>query len=183
MEYQGLDFIKNLIWEEVFDIWEKNEASDPSWIKHAQTRGFKTWREWRETMVPALNLDRLEWSLYQIKNPNQIVPLFHSGPFKAWSMFYNGKSSVLFKDLIQQKSVQSNNRLQKMISNFPTESSIIGVNTRSNNIVIIEGMHRCLALSYCAGKKEPLNADLKIALADYPKDRLPLLGTSRKISN
>lgn len=176
MDNNDFIFIKSLSWDDVFAIWEANEASDPSWVAHAQSRGFPSWHAWRRQYVIPLGLDKLTWALYDICYPLQIISSFHAGPFKAWAKYYGDKPSVPFRELIQHAGVQANTRLQNIIKNFPPKSTIIGVQTAIGNTTIIEGTHRCLAATYLINKNTPPQMKMQIALATSPLDHFPIIG-------
>ncbi len=174
-EPNKFELIKPLTWEDVFSIWENNEATDPSWVRHAtKSRGFSSWQDWRQSHANKLILPSLNWALYKLSD-NTEIPNFHAGPFGAWAKHYNGKNSISFLELIKIPAVLENKRLKQMINNFPKKLNMIAVRKPSGIIVIIEGTHRCLAYAYLLGNKNFQNSDVKIALAEYPREKLALV--------
>ena len=175
MNQDNLKLIKSLKWSDVFSIWEINEASDQGWILHAtKNRGFPSWQAWRQSYASKFGLSDLHWNLYEIID-SAVLSTFHAGPYGAWAKYYDNKNSLPFNKLIKHSAVQANKRLQKMIRNFPDEMNLIGVRKPSGIIVIIEGTHRCLAFTYLQINKVISKLEVKIALADYPKEKIPLV--------
>jgi DNA-binding transcriptional MocR family regulator len=180
MNIKGLRFVKSLSWDSVFKIWEVNEAGDPSWQAHAKSRDFFDWRAWRQVYTDQLGLEKLSWSYYSVLNPVQTIPAWRAGPFRAWAKFYNNQHSVPFSELIQHQGVQANKRLQKMIKNFPVKMNLIGVQTAMDQVIIIEGTHRCLAYVFLLDKSlAPTKCSLNIALAPTKLNHLPLVTKGR----
>ena len=173
----NLEFIQKLTWDEVFDIWRKNEAYEGShWHSHYQSRGFKTWEDWRMSYVKPFGLEDLNWQLFSINDPLKAAPLFHGGPFRSWvEKFYQGQEFPSFADLAQNPLVQSHQGIQSFIKNFPKQTTLTGIILKGK-IIIFEGMHRCAALALAAKNGIKIDSEIKIALAEYNKDLIPVIG-------
>ncbi len=175
-----LQHIRPLTWEEVFDVWRQNEASNPAWIKHYQSKGFSSWEEWRNATHGPINGDEREWYLYRVLNPLESVPTFRGGPFKSWKkMYFEGKDSPRFSELILHPGLQNHDGLEKLIAGFPKATTISGL-MAGGNIYTIEGMHRCCAMVLAAQRGLHLTTELSLMLAEYPEPSLPELGTGPK---
>ncbi|MFA5187842.1 MAG: hypothetical protein WC460_00590 [Patescibacteria group bacterium] len=176
-----LDLIKELTWPDVFEIWRQNEDYPNShWITHWQSRGFKSWEEWRQTYVQPLGLADLKWQLYNIPEPLIILPFCHGGPFRSWvELYYHGQTAPSFSSLAQDQKVEKNSGVQTMLKNFPVQTIISGVIV-NGEIRIVEGMHRATALAVAAKNGIKLNSLVKMALAKHPEKNLPIVGRFQK---
>jgi hypothetical protein len=169
-----MKFIKRLSWDEVFSAWRSDEANLPRWIKHYKARGFPSWDEWRKNTTKDVDLASLDWKLFDVEKPLDEVPHFQGGPFRAWEKYYGGKTTAPFSEIIKSKELREGEIVKEMMSNFPKETQLVGLKT-GERVVIIEGMHRCCALSLLASQNENLQAKVSIALAEF-KGELPSMG-------
>jgi len=168
-----LEFIKNLSWPEVFEIWRKNEKSRPNWEKHFKSRGFSSWEEWRSKYAEAFRCAEAKWVLYKITNPVRDVPLFYGGPFRAWiERFYKDKKTMTFRRLADLPDIQVHQGTDEMVANFPKDTKITGLIV-DGEIYIIEGMHRCAALALMNQRGLKHDSDVFITLAQSPSTKLP----------
>lgn len=177
----NLKLIKPLTWPEVFEIWRQNEDYPGShWISLWQERGFKSWEAWRTTYIKPNGLDELQWGLYEIENPPQAIPLFHGGPFRSWiEKFYQGRENPTFAALAEMLEIQAHQGILNMLANFPKETTISAV-IINKEAYVVEGMHRCAALALAAKQSLKLDSRVKVALAQYNRDKLPIVGKGQK---
>lgn len=181
MDYKKeLSLIKKIPWEEVFGYWHNNEKDNEDWIKLYRQRGYNNWHDWRMTYAKPLLLDELDWSLYKIKEPLNIVPNFFGGPFTVWKKYYYGeKDSLQYKDLLNDKVLNRiDGKVYRLTKNFPAQTYLIGV-VVDGRIVIVEGTHRCLAISLMAKDNKDFNTIVYIALAPSKLDKLPIVGGTK----
>ena len=82
--------------------------------------------------------------------------------------------SLQFKELAQRTELQQDTLIQEIIQNFPKEPTLIGL-IKDNRIIIIEGMHRCIALTVAQSSGIEITSDMSIILAEFNAE-LPLLG-------
>ncbi|MCX6763130.1 MAG: hypothetical protein NTZ97_00120 [Candidatus Moranbacteria bacterium] len=175
-KYPNLKLVKPLKWEEVFDIWRQNEASDPKWMEHYKSRGFATWEAWRETYAVPFKCAEADWGFYVITNPLQDIPNFCGGPFRGWKEnHYGEKDTMTFAKLANLDHFQNFYKTEDIIKNFPNGTIISGMEV-DGDIYIIEGMHRCLAIALAKKRGLDMPIDIKIALAKSPQGKLPLVG-------
>lgn len=173
-----LEFIKSLTWKNVFDSWEKNEADLDHWIQHYRKKGFDSWCDWRTKTVKDLNPSGLQWGLYNIVDPFVSVPKFYGGPFRAWiKNIYNNSNILIFSEIIKNRQIKINIKMEKILDNFPTNNFLVGI-VFKNDVVIIEGMHRCCAITLAASRNQLLKTSISIALANFNENKIPLLGKS-----
>lgn len=171
-----LEYIKPLSWEETFGFWRDNEASSPNWIKVYKSRGFKSWDDWRKTYVKQLGCEKLQWHLYKLIDPAKHTPSFYGGPYRTWvERFYGGKRIRKFSEIIELTEIQDHKGINSIANNFPEETVIIGLEVKGE-IVTIEGMHRCCAIALMSKNKKEIKSNIVIALAEYPKNNLPVIG-------
>jgi hypothetical protein len=170
-----LKFIRDLTWEDVFDFWRKGEAHIPRWIEHYKSGGYNSWDEWREHTLSNFPYRNLDWKLFEVKDPIQTIPSFFAGPFRAWkAKYYDGNNAVTFADLAKNEELQNSQIIREMVSNFPNETYLLGLQT-NKGIVIIEGMHRCCALAIAGRNGKLIQTKVFIALAEF-KGELPKMG-------
>lgn len=172
-------FEKELPWQEVFGFWQVNESKSDYWIDLYRSRGYSNWSEWRMTYVEPLLMDKLDWKLYDIKDPLATVPGFYCGPFTAWQKYYHRGGLRQYKDLIRGKNLSAKeSKISGLAENFPVGVILIGLIVK-NGIVIIEGNHRCLVLTLMAKNKRKFFGQVSIALAASKLDELPVIGGTR----
>jgi hypothetical protein len=177
----NLKLIKPLTWPDVFAIWRQNEDyPDSHWIKLWQERGFKSWQDWRASYIKPLGLDELPWGLYEITDPLQAIPLFHGGSFRSWiKMFYQGRDNPTFTELAEKPEIQAHQGILNMLASFPAQTTITAV-VINDEAYVVEGMHRCAALALAAKQGKKLDTRVKVALAQYNQDKLPIVGKGQK---
>lgn len=179
LDSKQFEYLHSITWEDVFEYWRQSEANNPAWVQHYLKKGFSSWEEWRNTTHGPLKGSKLKWSLYQITNPSKTVPTLRGGPFNSWkTRYYNCKNSPRFSELITHPDLQNHKGLEKMVSNFPKETTITGL-LANNDIYTIEGMHRCCAFTLAVQQGTPVQTNMKIMLAEYPQVTLPELGENR----
>jgi hypothetical protein len=143
---ENLSFIRNLTPEEVFEIWRANEAHLPHWqeyLKH-EKEGV-SWEQWRSKNARKFGLYGKEWKLYQVENPCEVVPSWFGGPFDGWSEYYGGQESTTFARLTETSAAEIP-AVKAMVESFPNETTVTAL-VRGGRVVVIEGMHRCVALA------------------------------------
>lgn len=174
----NLKFIKSMTWEEVFESWEEGEADLEHWIEHYKKRGFHSWKDWRSNSIKDLNLEKMSWKLYEITDPLKNVPLFHGGPFRAWiKNIYQGSETPMFSKIVNNHEIKSSIEINQILKNFPKNNVLVGLATKEG-VVIIDGMHRCCAIALAAQRNQNLETEIFIAIANFPEDKVPLLGNA-----
>jgi len=167
LDNKQFEFIKPLTWEEVFKIWEDNELNQSHWQEYYEKKGFKSWLDWRKKYLEPIEALSKKWKLFKVINPIKSVPNFHGGPYKGWwKNFYQGQNLPIFAD-IKEHPIAAD-----YLKNLPAKTTIIAWNTEIG-IVIIEGMHRCAAITKAAKEKQDLKLDLNMAIADCLLSDIP----------
>lgn len=171
---EGFKHVRSISWQDVFSAWEKNEANLPHWIEHYTNRGFSSWKDWRNSSIENLNLNALEWNLYEISDPLATIPKLYAGPFRAWiRKYYGGKSMVAFSELAKNTEIQNDAGIHEIISNFPSETVLICL--QNKELTVVDGLHRCCAVALAKEKGIPIASKVYVACAAFPGE-LPLLG-------
>jgi len=181
-----MDISKELIWKkiitwpEVFELWHQNEKDNENWKKLYQQRGYDNWHDWRMSYAGPLGLDKLSWDYYEIIDPIKTVPNYYGGPFTVWKKYYYGdKDTLPYKDLLAEQVLRRiDGKVLKLAENFPKNTNLLGL-IHKGRVVIIEGTHRCLAVSWLAKQGRPLNARINIALAQSNLSKLPIVGGTK----
>ena len=173
-------WIRELSFADVFEIWRSNEEGKERWESHAREHGFSGWEEWRMRYVKALGLQKRYWSLYQVIDPLAVVPRWHGGPFKTWmERHYGGIFMPTFAQLARRPDMQEHAGLKKMQGVFPRTTTVIAL-FRNNQLVVIEGMHRCVAIASAARAGRQIETDFFAALADASGEELKPVGQFRR---
>lgn len=173
-KHTGLHKLRDLSWLEVFSNWREAEISSPSWRALYTARGFDTWESWRMTYAHGLSLPSLLWELYEVPHPLTFIPTCVGGPFQGWhDRYYGTLQKPTFAELATVPALQQHVKIRECQKNFPKHTTLIAVEL-TGDIVIIEGMHRCVAIALAAAESQPLKTDLQIALAHHPSPTLPI---------
>jgi hypothetical protein len=173
---QELIFVKSISWDEVFSLWEEQESGLAHWIEHYTRKGYSTWKEWRSHTIKEIDLSRVAWNLYEIKNPSACVPQFQAGPFRTWMKKYYGKERTRsFKYLAEIPEIRADHNIRELINNFPDESTMIGLCT-GDAVTIIEGLHRGCAVALAGLDGVSIEKKVYLACAEYNGD-IPLMGS------
>ncbi len=177
-----LRYIRNIDWEDVFDDWRKNEASQEGWQRTAQEKGWPDWETWRSYLADLLRLKEREWKLYTIDNPAEVIPKFLVGPFNSWQKIVPPSeiNQINFEKYLRLdlERWRTHGKVEGLIENYPQRTRIIGlIEPKSQKIVGIEGTHRCMAIALAEHEGIPLPADIhvELALAKIQADERDLL--------
>jgi len=158
---KGLSLIKKSSWTEVFATWKSQEGSDPIWQEFARReKGWDSWEAWRSHASQQWSAASRDWSLYSIENPNESIPDFLLGPFKAWQGHFDEKLVHTFRDLVAKKQewVRENSGIKSRLNKFPADTQLIGVYLpKSDQIMILEGHHRCSAVALAVASGTPIH--------------------------
>jgi hypothetical protein len=175
-----LEFIKNLSWPEVFEIWRQNEEGGQNWIEHFKSRGFDTWEEWRMRYAEPFRCPEANWGLYRLKNPVRDLPSFWGGPFRSWKeKFYKDRDSMTFQELAATSEIQTHGTVNDMVKSFPNPTTLSGM-VVDGEVYIIEGTHRCLALALMNQRGLAHEGEVFLTLAESPGGKLPVVGLFKK---
>jgi hypothetical protein len=83
----------NIPWEEVFEYWRCNEATDENMNK-AFSLGYLRWAPWRvEKYVIPLDCRNANWNLFNVEKPLEVKSLY-AGPIQPWIDTYYGNKSI-----------------------------------------------------------------------------------------
>lgn len=161
-----------IAWEKIFEIWRETEADQEKWVNYYQGKGFSSWKDWRQSYVERFGYNKKSWDIYSIIRPLEVVPHFHGGPFRTWiNKYYHGEELPTFQRLVEMGDVKANSAVVEISKNFPLKTFLIGL-LIDGEVVIIEGMHRCCAMTLMKEQKEELKSIVEIALAEYSKEEI-----------
>lgn len=174
-----LKIIKKISWDDVFEVWRKNEDYPGShWIPLWQERGYESWDEWRRYYADRFQLQGLDWTMYEIINPMEFIPQIAGGSFSSWvKKFYQGEDNPMFTKIVQHPDIQNHQGVLEFMDNFPAETIISGV-VLKDKIVVVEGMHRCAAIALAAKRGKSIKTKMQICLAEHFLEKLPVSGQS-----
>lgn len=172
----NIELIRYSDWPEVKGIWQEDEDSDAFRREYAE-QGYDTWESWRKIIIDPLHLDKLDWKVYDVKNPLTVVPGFRGGPFVPWkNMYYGDKTLPTFADIVATKDtdVATRNKFAEIIA-MQKPICLIGLQ-QGNDIYIIEGMHRSTSLALAAYRGLEISVSVKLFLAESDLPEFPMIG-------
>ena len=79
-----------------------------------------------------------------------------------------------FKDMAKDSKLQNNPSVLAIVKKFPEKSTLIGIK-KNDNIILIDGMHRCSVIAVAHEIGAAIHTNLSIILAEFPGD-VPILG-------
>lgn len=176
-----LHFSKNVTWDDVFSVWKANEGTDPIWQEFAKTeKGWESWEAWRGYQASLFRASEREWKVYELTDPNALVPKFRLGPFQGWQKHFEEKNVHTVEDLVRDHRgwVEENTGIRSRRENFPQDTQFIGMYFQdSEAIVLYEGHHRAAAIALAIAEGQPLvfSQPPTIALTSIPGDGSALL--------
>lgn len=171
-QYKSLVYENDINWRDIFAVWRAYEAYQKDWQEHWVSRGFESWDDWRENYIAPLEPDTQVWKIYRINKPSQDVALMYGVPSRGWQeKCYMGETTKMLGDILDHSIVKENTKIKSVINNFPFQTMLTGV-VYGDKIVLIEGMHRALALAQMENSPK---ADVMIALANF-EGELPSIG-------
>ena len=178
-----MNFVKNTTWEEVFNKWEKGEASNPDWIRCAiKVKGWSDWKSWRKFSASQIGADKRNWQIFEFTDPINEVPEMLVGPYTGWQSRLPEKNIGTFNDLLnipeQYSFFSKHDKVISIMNNLPFSTELIGIARDDiNKIVCVEGHHRAVAIALAkkAGKRINFGRDIKIALTHLQENEVSIL--------
>lgn len=188
----SLNFKNGLSWDNVFDVWRKNEVDHPGWIHTAtEVKGWPDWETWRRYQASHLELAEREWTLYEFLDPQKQIPEMLVGPFKSWQeqLPEPMRLQVTFHDFIVERLdwAKGHNRIPDMMEHFPSPTQMMGLYLEDQErLLCFEGSHRAAAVALASiegnivdfGSQKPL-----IAVATISGDTNELLARALEIGS
>ena len=156
-----MKLIGNTTWPEIYEEWRRVETQNDIWCAHYKNRGHKTWEEFRDPQIQNLSLPNLTWKLYEL-DPSEI-PSLRCGPFEGWQKLAKELGDDTFKTLSKSPHFADHPKVIDLKKHFPSEIQLIALNT-NNTPQLIEGHHRCIALTQLLCKNTPPNSKITLAL-------------------
>lgn len=171
----GIQKIGPTTWAAIWRRWLRDEGQLKKWRRHLQQEGFASWSEWRRAVVVApFGLSRRRWTLYQVMDP-QVVASWSGGPFPRWVAGpYRGARTRTFRWLASSGR-STEERQPRATKALPTQMFMFGLVYRGR-IVVLDGMHRSVAIAERLRAKQKIKTKIVIALAKTSK--LPKLNRS-----
>lgn len=161
---KGLEFIRDMTWEEVFATWEQVEEG--YWDKLIAERGFANWKEWRQRYLAPFLPETRSWGLYLIHEPEATIPDFWVGPYPGWKKYFPaGAGEAHFSDLITNKDLPENDKIAAITRYFPEETTMMGIKHK-DEVVLLDGTHRAAAITLAGSQNKKIASAVFIMLAD-----------------
>jgi hypothetical protein len=178
----SLSVVRDLTGEEVFEIWRQNEEHLPHWQAYWGDKGFSSWEEWRHPYADALKLNEQTWKLYRVNDALNTVTQFRGGPFGSWiDTYYADRVMPTFAELAHSEALQELIDREGRITNFPQRTTLTGL-VVGDDVIIIEGMHRAVALAIAHERGAEVQSEILIALAEASPEEIPERLASRENS-
>lgn len=172
----NLKLVKKLTWEEVFEIWRKDEEDLEHWKEYWKAKGFKSWADWRMKQVRATNADKLKWALYEVKDPLKTIPAWKGGPTTTtWLKYFyaplgkNAQDLPTFAELATSPAVANHYYIRDLTKTFPKTTTLMAIKT-SQGIVVVQGLHRACAIALSVAWNHPVKTKVRVALAKIKDD-------------
>ncbi len=177
MEIDGLKFIEETDWENIFSKWKEREGNRREWQKTAIEKGWKNWEEWRSNWVNSIKAKEKKWTRYQIIDPFKSIPNFLVGPSKSWQKAFDKRDQLnkSFATIIQKIDYSNNKKINSLLKDFPQSTEFIGLILPNRKITLIEGHHRATTIAYSLSKK------IKLKIQNRPTIALTFFKESEKI--
>ena len=175
-QYNSLQYIHDIKWCDIFAVWRGYEAYQKDWQNHWEARGFKSWDKWRKDYISPLKPENKKWSIYRIENPKVDFSKIYGVPSRGWKKnVYGDERTIPLSEVVKKISAdeQKNKKVEAIKNNFPYQTMLTGI-INNGRIILVEGMHRGVALAMM-GEKE-VKGDVVIALAEYDEDLDIILG-------
>jgi hypothetical protein len=155
-----MKFVRNITWQEVFEIWRKSESMNPEWILCAtQKKGWESWELWRKYSASQIYAEYRTWKLFECNNPMNEIPAMLLGPYTAWQSQLEEKNKISFKDFLdipkQMNKWKKNKKVSSLSKEIPFSTEFIGIVREDNKkIVCLEGHHRAMAFALAKKTRE-----------------------------
>lgn len=115
------------------------------------------------------------WWRFNIHEPLITVPGFFGGPSKTWiKLHYRKPALVRFSEFAHPKAFHENEKIMSLLHAFPKETEVTGLVTDTNDIVIIEGTHRCTALAIAGTIGIEIDTKITISLTSWKENDFPV---------
>lgn len=138
---------------------------------------FSTGKHYQSSFIEA---DKRLWKIYEITDPNKVIPAFRIGPFQGWQQHFMEKNRHTFADLVRDKTdwVSQNIGVRVRLEHFPDSTQFIGLYVEDEDaIVLYEGHHRAAAIALAVHQGTPMtfSANPTIALMSVSGNVSPFL--------
>lgn len=141
-----------------------------------ESKGFKSWEDWRRNTHKNILGKDIDWNLYEIEKPEETVSEFIGGPFISWrKWFYMGNNKPTLKEIVKHPGIQNHYYILDIAKNLNRDTILSGI-IKDENIYIVEGMHRACALALRKQWAQPVKSKVFIALGEWGEE-LPTLGS------
>ncbi len=162
-------------WDDIVKAWQKDEEKPNSKSVFMQSVQ-QDWLDWRNEIIVPLHLDQLEWTAFTIKEPARTVPRFRGGPFEPWQrLYYGDKQTPTFEEIAANPvtDVQTRDKFVDILSS-PEPIILVGI-IKDNEVYVVEGMHRCVAIALAASRGQVIANSVQISLAVSDLDVFPTI--------
>lgn len=165
-QYDFLEYLHPIAWEEIFAVWRVNEAYQKMWQEHWFERGFDSYDAWRKNYIAPIKPEQKEWHVYRIKNPLKNAKLFYGTPTRGWiKKCYGGELTKQISEISDHPIVSENEKVLATMKNFPYQTMLTGF-VSDEKVILVEGFHRLLALVLMEKNNKKYNGDVVIALCE-----------------
>ncbi len=185
-----------MTFDEVFKIWlaaEVDQIEGRDILPVAQSKGFTSITEWRLTTALRLGMDKKQWVMETIENPNEALPNIIIGPYQGWQRLINNQLETTFGEAMEIPEFfewcKTHDRIIPISENFPLPATFILYRRPDKKLIHIEGGHRICAVAYRKKLGIPIefgDGEVTAAIADITDEDIPVLierlkeGTEKK---
>lgn len=158
------EIINDMTFDEVFKIWIDNEVGQPDGrdvLSVAQEKGFSSVVEWRLATALRLGMDKKNWDLETIANPDVTLPQIIVGPFQGWQRFLTRHLETTFAQAMEIPEFfewcKTHDRIVPLSEKFPLPTKLILYRRPDGTLIHVEGGHRICAVAYANKIGEPID--------------------------
>jgi hypothetical protein len=160
MDEKNFKYIRDITWDEVFQRWYEREGTREEWQKFAQeVKGWPDWKSWRSFSADHFGAKNRSWKLYEIKNPNEVIPKLIIGPWQGWQKHFKEKNVHTFEYLVRncREWVEKNGKVTQIKNSFPEKTEFIGILIKkTDEMILFEGSHRAAAVALAQEIGKPI---------------------------
>ncbi len=173
--------VRRVTWKEVFDYWRESEVGR-GWDKLWRDRGFESWDQWRMTYATQLGLPHAFWDEFVVsRDPREFASGLWAGGFNGWADYWpESTQSARFSQIAEHPDLPNNDKVKKLVEDFPEETTIMLLNFATEHIVF-EGMHRCAALALMKKLGRSVDTQLRAFVAHVPVKRSSLFQHANRL--
>ena len=158
----------HITFDEVFKIWhdaEVGQIEGRDILPVAKSKGFASIAEWRLATALRLEMDKKDWHLEILDDPDTVLPNIIIGPYQGWSKFFDNRITTTFAQALEIPAFlewcHTHDRVAPLSKNFPLPTTVILFRKPTGELIHVEGGHRICAAAYAKKVGNPIDFNNK----------------------